>query len=422
MTEGPLHGVRVIEFSLIVAGPFLGMNLADLGADVIKIEPPEGEPRRHVGVVPGTSKIFQWVNRGKRSLQVDLKNPAGLAMVHRLVGQSDVVVINYRPGVPQRLGIDYETLARIKPDLIYANISGFGPEGPLSRDAAADMVAQAYSGAMAAAGKVDDAGAPEMIGGISLGDTAAGLAGAMGVCAALYHRALTGEGQLIESSLVHATMALGGTNTMRETTTDASTRSATIEKYAEVRRNGGTYADLIRARTEAPVQRRGANYWTGYNARDGALVFSANTPPGRTAIRRVLGFEGLGDDDPAIDPRAPGFHDIVMREREAIRARLRERTVAEWLAAFRAADAPVAPVLMPEEVADDEQATHYFQDLEHRVTGPERQVKPIVSMSRTPTRIRFPADMMGDHSEEVLREFGYEAGEIEELKRTGAFG
>lgn len=423
MAHGPLHGVRVLEFSLIVAGPYLGMNLADLGADVIKVEPPEGEPRRHVGVVPGTSKIFQWVNRGKRTIQMDLKEPAARGLIHRMVKDIDVVVTNYRPGVPKRLGIDYETLSKINPRIIYANISGFGSEGPMSEDAGADMTAQAYSGAMAANGKIDENGAPEMISGISLGDTAAGIGGAMGVCAALFHREKTGEGQYLESSLVGGAMALEGLTTMREATTDKANRAQILEKYAEIRGAGGTYADMIRARQEgAPTARRGANYWTGYNAKDGALVFSANTPGGRVQVRRVLGFEGLGDDDPKVDVHAPDFTEMVKKEREAIEATLRQRTVAEWMRDFRAAGAPVAPVLLPEEVADDEQGTHYFQDLVHPVTGPERQVKPIVSMSRTPTRIRFPADMMGDHVDEILREFGLTDAEVAALREAHAIG
>jgi crotonobetainyl-CoA:carnitine CoA-transferase CaiB-like acyl-CoA transferase len=423
MSDGPLSGVRVLEFSLIVAGPFLGMNLADLGADVIKVEPPEGEARRSVGVIPGTSKIYQWANRGKRSLPLDLKKPAARDLVHLILPQIDVVVTNYRPGVPQRLGIDYETLSAMKPDLIYANISGFGPDGPLAGAAAADMVAQAYSGAMAAAGKLDDDGAPQMIGGISLGDTAAGIGAAMGVCAALFHRERTGEGQLIESSLVHAAMALGGTNTMREATTDRMLRDPLVQKYDEVRASGGSYADLIVARGDAgPLRWRGRNYWAGYNASDGAIVFSANTVSGRSAIRRVLGFKGDGDDDPAMEPGTSESVQFAATEKKDIRHLLRERTVAEWMASFRAVGAPVAPVLLPEEVADDEQATEYFQDLVHPVTGPERQVKPIVSMSKTPTRIRATADMLGEHSAEILGELGLAPEEISELRKVGALG
>ena len=419
MADGPLHGVRVLEFSLIISGPFLGMNLADLGADVIKVEPPEGEVRRHVGVVPNTSKIFQWVNRGKRTIRMDLKEQAARDLVHRMVKDVDVFVINYRPGVSKRLGIDYETLSRINPRLIYACITGFGSAGEMADDGGSDMSAIGYSGAMAANGKIDENGAPEGIGGVVLGDTAAGLGAAMGVCAALFHREKTGEGQYLETSLVGSAMALEGVTLMREATTDKVSRAKVIEKYAQIRAAGGTYADLINARKEGvPTARRGANYWTGYNARDGALVFSANTPAGRVQVRRVLGLEGLGDDDPSVDVNAPDFPEMVKRERAEIERIIRSRTVDEWMHDFHAAGAPVAPVLLPEEVADHSQGRHYFQHLVHPVTGPEQQVKPIVSFSRTPSFIRSTADMPGDHAEEILHEFGLTDAEVAALRES----
>ena len=416
MPQGPLHGVRVLEFGIIVAAPYLGMNLADLGADVIKVEPLEGEPRRNNGTIPGTSRVFQWVNRGKRSLQIDLKHPAGLALIHRMVKDVDVVAINYRPGVPKRLGIDYETLSQINPRLIYAEITGFGSEGPMASDGGADVSAQAYSGAMAANGKVDEHGAPETIGGVLLGDSSSGLGGAMGVCAALFHRERTGEGQYVEASLVGAAMAIEGITPMRDGETDRVSRSKIIEQYAEIRARGGTYQELLDARKDGAAARRGSNYWGGYNARDGALAISANTVAGRLKVRRVLGLEGAGTDDPAVNPTDPDFPELVAAERADMERIIRTRTVKEWMADFRAAEAPVAPVLLPEEVADDEQGKYYFQDLVHSVTGPEKHVKPIVQFSRTPSFIRSPADMPGEHVDEILHEFGVSDEEIAELR------
>tara|TARA_Y100000590_G_scaffold460349_1_gene619453 strand:- start:1499 stop:2770 length:1272 start_codon:yes stop_codon:yes gene_type:complete len=416
MKKGPLTNIRVLEFSLIVAGPFLGMNLADLGADVIKVEPLEGEARRQTGVIPGTSKIFQWVNRGKRTLQINLKHPLAKQFIHKMVKSIDVVVINYRPGVPKRLGIDYNTLSSINPQLIYANISGFGSEGPLANDSGADMTAQAYSGAMAADGKIDQYGAPEMIAGISLGDTAAGLGAAMGVCAALFHREKTGEGQYLESSLVGGAMALEGGTTMREATTDRISRSIILEQYKEIRAQGGNYEDLIAARKTLTPLRKGLNYWCGYNAKDGAIVISANTVGGRIQVRNVLGLDGMGDDDPSIDINDSNFLARVETEHLQIAKIIKSKTVSEWMKAFRREGAPVAPVLLPEEVSDDEQGKYYFQDLIHSVTGVEKQVKPIVSFSVTPSNISRSADMPGEHVDEILREYGLSDEEIETMK------
>ena len=420
MANGPLHGVRVLEFGLIVAAPYLTMNLADMGADVIKVEPLEGEPRRNNGTVPGTSRVFQWVNRGKRSLQVDLKAPEGIALIHRMVKDVDVVAINYRPGVPKRLGIDYATLSKINPRIIYAEITGFGSEGPMANDAGADVSAQAYSGAMAANGKVDEHGAPESVGGVLLGDASSGLGGAMGVCAALFHREKTGEGQYIETSLVGAAMALEGGTTMRDGETDRTSRARIVKRYAEIRASGGNYVDFMNARKEGGNARRGSNYWGGYNAKDGALAISANTVGGRMQVRQVLGLEGKGTDDPALDVASPDFPPYVEEERKEIERILRTRTVAEWMKDFGAANAPVAPVLLPEEVADDEQGRLYFQETVHSVTGPEKHVKPIVSFSRTPSFIRASADMPGVNVDAILHEFNLTDAEIAALREAKA--
>ncbi len=151
-------------------------------------------------------------------------------------------------------------------------------------------------------------------------------------------------------------------------------------------------------------------------------MFSANTIAGRRAIRRVLGFEGDGDDDPALEAGAPQFRELVTQEQSEIRRVVRQRTVAEWLADFCTAGAPVAPALLLEEVADDDHARHYFQNLVHPATGAEKQVKPIVSMSKTPTRIRATADMLGEHKDELRGEFGFEPREIDALRDAGVFG
>ncbi len=158
---GPLNGVRVLEFSLIMSAPVAGLNLSDFGADVIKVEPPGGEPGRHISAaVPGDGKVFQACNRGKRSLVVDLQQVGGREVIHRLIPSVDVVLLNYRPGVADRIGLGYQTLSNIRPDLIYAEIRGFGSTGPLADRPASDMVAQAYGGSVALSGKLGPDGSP----------------------------------------------------------------------------------------------------------------------------------------------------------------------------------------------------------------------------------------------------------------------
>lgn len=423
MTTGPLFGVRVLEFSHIYAAPFAGMHLADLGADVVKIEPPGGEAFRHTGsVVPGTSKSFQWLNRGKRSLVLNLGDERAQQIVHRLAAGADVVLINYRPGVPRRLRIDYETLSNIRPDVIYMDITGFGPAGPWAEEAASDLVAQAYSGAIASEGKLNDRGAPDMIRSLAVGDLVTGLASAMGICAALHHRDLTGEGQLVEAALVRSAMAVIGTAVNREPVADEVQLGPLQRQLQALRESGASYAEVAAVRQKAATASTGAAfrlYYSGYAAKDGALVLGALTPENRAAMRRVLGIT----DDPSASSDFNALDPANAPEIERVRQRIEEtfltRTVAEWIAEFRAAGAPAAPVNEPEQLIDDEQGSHYFTQLEHPLTGAEWQVGPIVNMSATPTAIAASAPVLGQHSSQVLLEAGYSVEELQTLQREG---
>jgi len=206
---GPLRGVRVLEFTQIIAGPVAGIHLSDLGADVVKIEPPTGEDRRNSGaVVPNEGKYFQSLNRGKRSLTLDLARPEAREVVRRIVPSFDVVISNYRFGVAERLGIDYESLRALRPDIIVACITGFGDHGPHATRAGSDIATQAYSGMIAAEGKIDEDGAPVWLNATPFIDRASAFAAAMAICAALFERARTGRGQEIHLSLLQTALEL----------------------------------------------------------------------------------------------------------------------------------------------------------------------------------------------------------------------
>jgi crotonobetainyl-CoA:carnitine CoA-transferase CaiB-like acyl-CoA transferase len=408
----------VLEFSLIVAAPVAGMNLADLGADVIKVEPPQGDPHRNLGaVVPHESKMFQGNNRGKRGLVIDLRDPRGQALIHRMTPQTDVVVMNYRLGVPERLGVDYETLRQLRPDLIYLQITGFGDSGPEAGRAGSDIVAQAYSGLMATDGKRDEDGAPAVIS-IPIADYTAGFAGAMAICAALYHRALTGEGQYLSASLLRMGLFLQGRTVMREPVSDASVRDPMLQSLSAARDAGASYDELLEIRSPG---RRFASaftlYYGGYHAKDGAFVLGALTPQNREAMRRVLGIEGERSDEPDYDARDPENIERAREWKIWFREKFLTRTVAEWVADFDAAGVPVAPVQFPEEMADDEQAAAdgMIWDLEHTVTGSQRVVGPAVKMSATPTGSKRASPALGEHTAEILSELGLSADEIAEL-------
>lgn len=423
-SHGPLHGVRVLEFSLIFSAPFAGVQLSDLGADVVKVEAPGGEGFRNLfAAVPANSKIFQSVNRGKRSLVLDLRNPEAREVIYRLLPQFDVVLINYRQGVAERLGIGYETLREIRPDLIYAEISGFGRGGPYERKPAADMIAQAYAGSIALDGKLTEDGAPvwpPMV----IADFPSGLAAALALTSALYHRERTGEGQRVSVSMLRSILAMLCYHVNVEPVHDAYGRELMREQLEAARAAGADYRGLIEARQAST--RSGApliSYWRGYSASDGGLVMGAVTKENRNTIRGVLGIEGDPTDDPDYDQFAEESADIVEALQERIAEIVRQRTVADWMERFDAVGAPVAPVLFPEDIADHEEGKRHFVDLEHAITGPQRFVGPMFDLERTPTSVSGAAPLPGAHSDEVLAGLGgYSAEEITALREAGVVG
>ncbi len=409
---GPLHGITVLDFTIIFAGPYAGLHLADLGANVIKVESPEGDPFRDTAaIIPGNSKVFQYFNRGKRGIVVDLQTAAGRDVIHRMLRRVDVVLTNFRPGVAARLGIDYETLSSIQPQLVYAGITAFGSEGALADRAGGNIIAEAYSGAMAISDKVDEEGAP-IRSGLTIADLSTAIAVAMGVSAALVHRERTGEGQLVSASLLRSAISFTGMANMREPVSDAAVRDPLMEEIAALRADGGSYGATLDARRRY-FDLRGGPYHGAYRASDGALVLGALTPANFAAARSVLEIEE--------DPLGAG---ATVEERRArmpeIRAVVREiiatRTVAEWLLDFQAAGVPVARVNLPEEIADDPHMSTMFVELEHELAGTQRQAGPIVEMSKSPTATERAAPVLGQHTAEVLGDFGFSPQEIASLQ------
>ncbi|MDA1258120.1 MAG: CoA transferase [Chloroflexi bacterium] len=421
---GPLDGVRVLEFSQIVALPFCGAVLSDLGAEVIKVEPLAGDPHRNRGtVMPNEGKRFQSLNRGKQSVAVDLRDSRGLDLIYRIVPTVDIVTINYRPGVAQRLGIDYETLKDLNPGLIYCEITGFGNRGPMGDRGGTDIVANGYSGLMMADQKVDEHGQPANISAISLADYCAGFSATVGITSALYHRAITGQGQKLETSLLQAALAVQDTVVMREPVHDATLRDPMVDEIRGLRERGADYTEI----RDAYVRGRGATrvaaraYYSTYRVKDGSMVLGALTPANRAAARKVLGIAHDPSDEPDFDESQIDNMERATALHHEMRSLLREKTLTDWIEAFTAAGVPVAPVNMPEEMSDDLQveAMGFMRELEHPLFGPQRLAGPVVSMSETPTDIRGVSPGLGADTESVMREAGLSADEIETLRRDG---
>jgi len=415
----------VFEVSQIVAGPFCGQNLADFGADVIKVEPPPGEGMRVLGgFMPGESKGFHSLNRGKRSLTIDLQHPDGQALVHRLISGFDVFVINARPGVPGRLKVDYDTLRQFRPDLIYMENTGYGASGPSALRSGSDVVLQAYSGLMAADRKVDEFGAPDQITATAPADYMAGAAAAMGVCAALFHRERTGEGQYLTTSLLAAGLAMQGTAAGKLPVFDAQVLDPMMARLQQVREREGTYQEMLDAKGDM-LKMMGAAirlYYGGYQVKDGAIVLGALTPLNRTQMRRAIGVEDDPTGAPDFNVFAPGADEITEQVGDRIRKIMLTKTMDEWLEAFDREGAPVSRVNFTEEMVDDPQvkAMGYMLELDHPLTGPERMPGPMVAMEKTPTGSPLSSPPLAWHTSEVLREHGLTDDEIGKLLASGA--
>ncbi len=416
---GALDGVRVLEFSQIAAGPYCGVNLSDLGADVVKVEPREGEHYRNVGaVVPLEGKRFQSLNRGKRSLTIDLKHERGRATIHRLIPRFDVVAHNMRPGVPERLGIGYGTLSALNPRLIYCEMSAYGTEGPHGRDAATDGAMGAYSGLVAVVGKAEPDGTPVLTRPPII-DYTTGLASAMAIASALYARERGGTGQLIQASMLQTALSLLDYHVMQEPVSDAATRAGMLAEIDEVRARGGSFAEQMAIRESHRITEAGPPrlYYSAYQAKDGCIALGCLTPPTRAAVRTVLGVQD-DSDSPDFDSTDPENARRFAGWKAQITKTMRSRTVSEWMEQFEANGVPAAPVHFPEDLPDDPQveAMGLMWDLEHPVTGPQRVPGPIVRMSGTPTAARRSAPAYAADSDEVLREHGFSDEEIDSLR------
>ena len=417
---GPLDGVRILEFTEIIAGPYGGMLLSDMGADIIKVEPPWGEPWRFTQeIVPNESRNFISLNRGKRSLPLDLTKPEGLEIVYKLIPDMDVVIINARPDVPHKLGIDYETLSARNPRLIYCDNTAFGRKGPHSYRPGYDLIVQAMTGLMASEGKVLD-GVPQQIQSTAIADYATGITIAWAICAALYHRERTGKGQMVETTLLASALGVQTGRFIQVAAVDDERRKDFLELLGRMRANGTPFDEIHRQYREKLSPRVGNIYYRTYQAGDGVLAIACLSDRLRKRAADLLELDDIRFQ-PGYDPmseEARIFGEKLVTEAEAV---LLTKTVEEWLKLFDDVGVPAGPVRFVEELIDDEQviANDLVVELEHSVAGPLKMVGPMLTMSDSPLEVKLASPALGEHTDDILTSLGLGEAEIQSLRDAG---
>ncbi|MDM0002644.1 CoA transferase [Variovorax sp. J22P240] len=394
----PLAGVRVLDISQVMAGPYACMLLADLGADVVKVEPPEGgdQTRGAMGFkLKGSDSMgFLNMNRNKRSIALDLKTAAGREVLYRMVKDADILVENYRPGVMKRLGIDYETLSKLNPALVYASISGFGQTGPWASRPGFDLMAQAMSGVMSVTGYPDG---PPVKAGVPVADIGCALFATYAVLAAHIGAKASGQGQYIDASLFDSAMAFS------------------VWDVSEYWGTGRQPEPLGTSnRMSAPYQ--------AMKALDRYFVMGATNQKLWQKLCTVIERPELAHD--------PRFATVALRLAnrlvlvESLEQSFAARSAEAWIEYLLEAGIPAGPILTYPQAFESEHGVHRQMriEIEHPVEGTIPNIGFAVKLRGTPQQVRRPPPLLAEHTQEILEELGIDLAQRRELQASGAFG
>jgi crotonobetainyl-CoA:carnitine CoA-transferase CaiB-like acyl-CoA transferase len=390
----PLAGITVVDLTRVLAGPYCTMLLGDMGAEIIKVERPDGgDDTRGFGppYLNGESAVFLSINRNKKSITLNLKHADGKRILTQLIERADVLVENFRPGTMAQFGFDYASASRLNPRLIYCSLSGFGHTGPYAERGGYDTIAQAMSGMMSATGHPD---MPPAKAGVPVADIGTGMFGAFGILCAYIARQRTGAGQHIDTSLFDTSIALS--------LMEAATFLAGGELPSPL---GSTH------RRNAP---HGA-----FRVKDGYIAIAADSAHFWKHFCQILGLESLLDD-----PRFKTNAERVANKhllQEIVEGVTTTQAGHYWLEQLEAAEIPCGPVNTYAEVFTDPHvlARQMLMEVQHPVAGPVRMTGINVKLSATPGELRLPAPTLGQHTREVLRTLGYTDEAIDHLKTAG---
>ncbi len=429
MTEGgprgPLAGVRVIEFAQALAIPMCGVMLSDMGAEVIKVEPPAGDAFRHnmAPIIPGESKGFTVVNRGKRSVCVDIGKPEAKPVVEALVKSADVVLVAFKPPDVPRYHLTYDELRAVNPEIIYLEHVPLGPKGPLGDSGGYDVLVQGISGTGAITAR-SNGERPESIR-PAYNDVGTGFLSALGVTAALLHREQTGAGQRVETSLLSTSIAFGNQLVNWFAATDPPVLETLEKGLAQIRSEGGSYEQQRQLWSETMIPGGHANiYFRHYKTSDGFVSVGCLSPALNARFRSTTGIADPRIDDSNFDLDADDSFDRLTVMVRAAEDLFRTKTTAAWIEALRGGGVPCSPFNFPTEVVDDPQvqANGYMIDLDHPALGPYKTFAPPLRMDRTPVEAQGSSPLLDADTDVVLNELGFTADQIEGLRADGVVG
>ncbi|XP_038076832.1 succinate--hydroxymethylglutarate CoA-transferase-like [Patiria miniata] len=393
----PLAGIRVLDLTRVLAGPFCTMILGDLGADIIKVEKPgSGDDTRLWGppFVEDQSCYFLSINRNKKSICVDLRHPEGLQIIKKIVAQSDILVENYLPGKLDKLGLGYETLKEIAPSLIYCSITGYGPDGPYAKRGGYDVVAAAMAGLIHITGYED--GDPVRVG-VAMTDLSTGLFAHGAIMAALLHRERTGQGQKIDCNLLSTQVAIM-----------SHIGANYLMAGMEAKRWGTGHGSIV-------------PYQAFKTSDDRLLIVGAGNNDHFKTLCKVLEMEELIEDQryTSNELRVINRNSLI----KTLSARFLEKDLSDWVAALERTNLPFGPVQNLQQVFSDPQVVHnnMIQEFNHPTVGNVRVPGPPVGYSTIQTNVRLSSPQLGEHTNRVLLEvLGYDQSQIQQLEAKGA--